>query len=368
MPRRFLLAASVVFTSLSALSQAAVAAEAMYELMRIEPPPGWEKIELHAVNNAGDAAGRVYNRWPYRGTPVIRHADGRIDFPPRPPECPKTASYRSVAYNDRGQMLLNGCGGGVRAWRWTPGIGWEAVKGAITTPTGMNNHGTVVGTVDRSTDSGFVWRGPDDYEIISYDGGISFHGINDEGDIAATIEHVARPDLPYDRDGVTAALIPHASGEPIPTGDKNIHTFADYKNPKRWWYHVDSAAAGINGKGQLALNSPATFDHRENYYRTSCGWYGAGRMACADLAARRDSPGSVGIDGRGNVILKSSHSYPRTYVMQPDGSVFTIGTVSDPPTTQDLVAYGVSESGFVVGRYGGHISHRSDAFILKPKR
>lgn len=372
MVRSSLLRGLVACLPVAPLSLAASAADTaadapvLYAYTEVEPPPTYDRIILEAVNNAGDAAGVLIRHWVPDYYIVIRYADGEFRVLRRPAECQKADYPHVVRIDDRGQLLVQmwGCGsphgsqsalwGPESKWTWIDLPGFSGVQA-----NGMNDFGEVVGTASgrHGRQVGFLWKKSGELQTFTADGGFDFTSINDKHEIAGNIKHLPDPKRAYDRSGTSAALF-HQNQDPLPTGDASIQTLAQYKDPAHWSYHVNSTAAGINERGDIALTSPGGFG---NARMLACRWHRGDGIQCARNT--RNDTHAVGIDGAGNLIVVQDNKRPYSYVMQPDGSTYTLGAVSTP-AAPGLSAWGISERGYVVGRIKGRLA--TSSFILAP--
>jgi hypothetical protein len=336
----------------------------MYTTTWIDPPAGYRRLFLQAVNNIGDAAGVATKLYHPKYYIVLRTADGTFHFISRPPGCIKRYGFHVLRLNDQYQMLLTGCGG-AEGWFWGPRSKWTPIQipGYDLTVENMNDYGDVVGTAEKGDQKfGFIWKQSSGaYQLFNGDGGYGFGAINDQRKIAGDIIHDPNPKKPFDRSGVSAAMF-RQNPTPILTWDGNIQDRQEYKDPAHWDYHVNSHAVAINEGGTIALNSPKSFD---NLATMGCRWHWKeGHMRCFGGAGRRSI--AVAVDDQDDVFIRTQNKQPSSYVMVPDGTVYELGQVTDPPVGDRVFdVQGASASGIVVGNTDGKRSR--DSFILTPQ-
>jgi hypothetical protein len=336
----------------------------LYTMERVDPPEGYRGLVVHAVDQRGEIAGLLTNDWVPHKTVFFREADGTMKRIEGPPGCLKTQVQWVVAFNDRHDLIVHAyaCG---PDWFWSPGGGWVKIAlGAEytnTTPRGMNGAGDVVGTTYTLLDGqmvpeGFVWHGDGTATTYRIDGGVGFYGINDKGEIAATITHIADPNDPDDRDGVSAALLRDGQ-EPAYTGNFFVRNRQEYEHGP---YSVYSTAVAINQEGGIALDSPAELEGH-HLPSTVCAWHLDEKLRCAIRPMRRLR--GVGIDGDGNAIYSTGGAW--SYVMFANGVSYSLGEVTSPPQGEwDFDAWGVNDAGLIVGQF----RHENVGFVLRPIR
>jgi len=324
----------------------------VYHIDFIQPPPGFHSIRLQAINNAGDAAGIVERHYDPSTSLVIRRADGEMRVMPLPDMCTTHDFVRVLRFNDQGQMLLDtsNCHSTVRSMLWGPSSGWKNIPQHAL---GMNDLGDVVGVTDDHL--GFVWKWDGDYGTFPLDAGAEFDAINDRREIAGTVTHVADPREPYDRDGITGALL-HFGHDPVYTGDKVIQSLADYKNPDFRGHRVASRAGAINERGAIGLTIG-----QGSTGMPVCLWHRDEALRCADKVGNRSQV--VGIDGQDRLVFSAAVKSEASYVLLPDGGTWSLNSVVDEEAFRPLAAQDVSESGFVVGAI---FHHDARSFILAP--
>jgi hypothetical protein len=270
----------------------------LYTLERVSPPEGFRALAIQAVNQRGEIAGVLSDDWIPHKTVFFRDADGTMKRVAAPPGCTKQQVQGAAAFNNRHEMMVHTSAACGPNWFWSPGTGWIAITLSAeftgTVARAMNGAGDVVGTTNTLIDGqqvaeGFVWHGDGTYTTYQMDGGVGFYGINDKGEVAATIRHVPDPTDPDDVGGITAALL-KTGEDPVYTGDF-FHQDTDRG--------VTSSAVGINQKGSIALDSVFHLDGQNNS-GTTCEWHQGREMRCATRPQRNLY--GVGIDGDGNVF------------------------------------------------------------------
>jgi hypothetical protein len=335
----------------------------MYAFTKVEPPPGYRDLFLQAVNNIGDAAGIATRRRIPDRYIVLRMGDGTFHFLSRPEGCQKDQPIDVVRLNDQYQMLVS-CHGAPWFWgrrsKWTP----IEIPGYDVAAGNMNDYGDVVGTARDSEGRsfGFVWKQSSGrYQLFSQDGGYGFSDINDNRDVTGDVTHIPDPDLPYDRSGVSAALLRDGNTTPLYTGDFNIQTLDDYKDPAHWDYHVNSHAVAINENRTLAFDSPKSFGNIDA--TAGCRWrWKEKHMHCLRGAGRGSHV--VGLDDADNVFIATEVRNADSYVMLPSGAAYPIGEVTDPPNPAKMEIHGASEAGYVTGSLSDR--HVPGSFVLTP--
>jgi probable HAF family extracellular repeat protein len=227
----------------------------------LEPAPGDESSVAVDINNRGEVVG-ISGPYPDFSAvgerSVIWDRHSRVTVIPHFPD---STNGRPYAMNDAGQVIgANDTPSGVRGYIWDRKSGLRAIEGLMddsSSPSGINDHGDVVGT------SSF------------YNGNYGQHaifwseetGTVDLGDLPGGIENSHASDINNHRQivgyatglGSTAAVIWDSEGQ-----IHNLNELIVRDEPDDWYLHMIDAR-GITDAGWITSSG---FDTRNRRYRT----------------------------------------------------------------------------------------------------
>lgn len=300
---------------------AAVSAQPRYEIIGLESlgAPDNDGVTAVDINQWGQAVGSYWTP----GQTELRLftytlGGGIVDLGPSPaPIMPA----REI--NNSGQIVAYGSVAGVgRAWRYSPGIGYESVAGENDAEgLGINNRGQVTGSA-RINGVGSVFRYTENIGIENLGRGIGYD-INDSGAVTG----ISQGNVFLYEDGVGMTLLFPGSGSAI----NNQGTIA--------------GETFLTGSEQAFLYANGSFQFLESFGGPSQVW---------------------GLNNLNEVVGETRiGDQIRAFLWREQQGMVDLNTLISPDSGWSLFnATGINDAGQIVGN--GVFNGRNTAFLLQP--
>ena len=170
--------------SLFAVFVVAASAQSRYEIVNLDSfgGPASESVFARGINNHGQVTGSYWTP----GQTELRLfsyslGTGMTDVGPAP-----AGLMVAQGINDAGQLIANGLAGISRAYRYTPGVGYELLTGTGDSEAqGINNHGQVTGFTYINGNE-HLFRYTDGVGLEDLGANLAGAAINDHGSITGT--------------------------------------------------------------------------------------------------------------------------------------------------------------------------------------